>query len=296
MKKLLITLSILACAKIGYSQNSDDLKNLKPLTHEEFGQLGAKDLKRVNKRPYIVSYKHASGGELFYFGSSHIYDPKSKMLKTIDSAWLAFKPDIVLWEGGEPGRISNLPNNIDDAVKQKGEPGFVRFLAKERNVQDLTLEPSVLTIIKELQKKFSDEEILVHGILTQIEQAKRKGTPNAKLDSLVINYLKRSQAFNFKNIPTNLDEFQTAVTKILPRLENWKEITLDMVAPKSLNNPKINTLQKIATVSSEVRDRHMLTLLLTEVKKGRKVFAVVGASHIIIQEPALCQFFGVPYK
>lgn len=296
MKPYVILLLYLISTKVAFSQENNKLSTLKPLSHDEFKELGERDLERVNKRPYIVSYKHFSGGELLYFGSSHTYDPNDKMLKMIDSAWLSFKPDIVFWEGGNPGRVSALPSSLDEAVTKKGEPGFVRFLAKKRGVQDLTLEPSTLQIIKELQKSFSDEEIVVQVILTQVEQEKRKGTAHKTLDSLVTTYLRLSRGFNFKEIPTDLDDFQRAVTSVLPDLKDWKNITLDMVAPKSINDINTNKLQKMATISSEVRDRHMITVLLGEVQKGRKVYAVVGASHVIVQEPALCQFFGIKYQ
>ncbi|WP_293301267.1 hypothetical protein [Pedobacter sp. UBA4863] len=296
MKGYILLLLLFLCVKNGFSQTKADFSDLKPLSHEEFKELGKRDLNRVNKRPYIVKYKHASGGELFYFGSSHTYDPKDKILEKIDSAWLSFKPEVVLWEGGNPDRNSNLPENINEAIIQKGEPGFVRFLANKRGIKDYTLEPSSITVIKELQRGFNDKEILVQVILTQVEQQIRKGASETALDSLVFTYLQRSKIFNFTDVPTDLSSFQKAVDEILPSLNNWKKVKLDMIAPKSLKDSNINVLQKIAATSNEIRDKHMIKLLVTEVKNGKRVFAVVGASHVVIQEPALCQFFGVKYR
>ena len=40
-------------------------------------------------------------------------------------------------------------------------------------------------------------------------------------------------------------------------------------------------------MSGEFRDQHMVKLLIDEVKKGKRVFAVVGGSHVVMQESAL---------
>lgn len=295
MKYLILLLIFLTIQKNIYSQKNIDLSALRILSHAEFKSLGESDLKRVNKRPYVLKFKHSSGGELLYFGSQHIYEPNHQMLNEIESKLSTFKPDLVYWEGGNPERKSGLPKDINEAVKDKGEAGFVRLLANKRNIEDRTLEPSPLIVIEALRKTFSDTEILLHGILSQTEQARRKGKSNAELDSIVIMGIKKTNVYGFKFTPQNMFEFETAIGKILPELKDWHDLSLDMVSPKSVNDPKTNIIQKIGTISNTLRDRHMLNILLSEVGKGRKVFAVVGASHVIMQEPGLCQFFGRKY-
>ena len=48
-----------------------------------------------------------------------------------------------------------------------------------------------------------------------------------------------------------------------------------------------NFLNVISRRLSEYRDRFMVDLLAGEVLQGKKVFAVVGGSHVVMQEPAL---------
>src|SRR5690606_19910502 len=100
MKNLIFVISFFVQHHI-YSQ-SNLTEDLRILTHEEFVELGQKDLARVNKRPYIIEATHEPGGKLLYYGSSHFYDPDDPMIKDIEDKWHSFKPDIALWEGGIP--------------------------------------------------------------------------------------------------------------------------------------------------------------------------------------------------
>jgi pheromone shutdown protein TraB len=48
-------------------------------------------------------------------------------------------------------------------------------------------------------------------------------------------------------------------------------------------------LVEVGNVSRQVRGEHMVRTLVELVNKGERVFAVVGASHVIRQEPVLRQ-------
>ena len=279
-----------------YAQDSMVVNNLRILTHEEFKSLGETNLTKVNKRPVIMKFHHKSGGKLFYYGSSHTYNPNDPMLKDIEKQFTGFRPDIVFWEGGNPNKKNELPKLLETIVREKGEAGFVRYLARENAIPDKTLEPSPFAVIAELRKKFTDSEIFIHGILTQTEQAKRMGKSDVELDSIVVVGIKKAKLAGFKEIPEDIIQFSVEVHKLITQVENWHQVVLDMVAPKSLEDSLATRLQRMSTESSVIRDRHMLTMLLTEVAKGKRVFAVVGASHVIMQEPGLCEFFNKRYK
>jgi pheromone shutdown protein TraB len=66
-------------------------------------------------------------------------------------------------------------------------------------------------------------------------------------------------------------------------LKDWRTADRswsDPVATQAYTN-------QIARLSSEFRDLHMVKLLIDEVKQGKRVFAVVGGSHVVMQERAL---------
>ena len=46
-------------------------------------------------------------------------------------------------------------------------------------------------------------------------------------------------------------------------------------------------LNEVSRVSNRFRDEYMVNLLVNELKQGKRVFAVVGGSHVVMQERAL---------
>lgn len=273
----------IACTGLAQSVNLDSL----PVwPFEKFTEVAQANLERANKRPLIFHFKHKNGGELYYFGSSHFYDPQNPLAKMIDSIWKAYKPDIVFWEGGIPGRPGVLPESKEACIEQKGEPGLVRYLARENNIPDNTLEPPPFFD----RNQYTDEQIVVSIVLSQAEQFNRK---NLVLpDSLVAKLLDQINSRGLTNGPRTIADLTKAIRKHFPRLTNWKNVTGDFVGPKCKGSPNSHFINHMGCEGNTRRDRHMVKVLLEEVVKGKKVFAVVGASHLLSQEPAFIAFFG----
>jgi len=80
-----------------------------------------------------------------------------------------------------------------------------------------------------------------------------------------------------------LTEFERSCLWLSPRLKDWRETPADWFDP---TKSEAYTNQ-VSRLSNEFRDRHMVMLLTEAVKKGGRVFAVVGFSHVVIQERAL---------
>jgi hypothetical protein len=49
----------------------------------------------------------------------------------------------------------------------------------------------------------------------------------------------------------------------------------------------INVMNELSRRSNEERDRYIVRLLVERAQQGKRVFAVVGATHVVIQEAAL---------
>lgn len=283
----LVALSLLLTGKLFAQTTAID--SLPVMTFDEFAVFAEHNVEKVNQRPIVLYYKHSSGGELLYFGSSHIYDPKHAFVNLIESFWKVFNPTVAYWEGGDPGKKTLLPVSKEECIKSKGEPGLVRYLAREYQVTDATLEPPMQSIIKEQLKTFTQEQLIVSAILSQAAQFNKRKEQIS--DSIVLHMLSRAAAFGFTDIPKNLDELKKSIKKHFPHLKNWKQVPEDMVAPKGAIAKNRNFIQHMGAISNNIRDRYMVKLLLEEVVKGKRVFAVVGASHIIQQEPAFEAFF-----
>lgn len=84
-----------------------------------------------------------------------------------------------------------------------------------------------------------------------------------------------------EGLPKTLAEFETSVKKHLPTVSDWRKIDQKIFDP----NPDLGLFTNdIADASVNFRRRFMVKLLAAEVER---VFAVVGASHVVKQERAL---------
>jgi hypothetical protein len=88
---------------------------------------------------------------------------------------------------------------------------------------------------------------------------------------------------DLERAPRNLTEFERSCLWLSPRLKDWLETPADWFDP---TKSEAYTNQ-VSRLSSEFRDRHIVKLLTEAVKNGARVFAVVGFSHVVMQERAL---------
>jgi hypothetical protein len=91
-----------------------------------------------------------------------------------------------------------------------------------------------------------------------------------------------------EGLPKTLAEFEASVKKHLPGVSDWRKIDQKIFDP----NPDLGLFTNdIADASVNFRGKFMVKTLAAEVEKGERVFAVVGASHVVKQERALKKLF-----
>ena len=90
--------------------------------------------------------------------------------------------------------------------------------------------------------------------------------------------------------PTTIEEFEEFVQQLLPSVIDWQKISVSYFYPGP-QSPEYFT-NKIATDSNIFRDKYHVGLFSRAIQAGRKVFAVVGSAHVVMQEPALRSMFG----
>ena len=228
--------------------------------------------------PYILRFD-SSVGALFYFGAAHTFDPADAQFALIEQEWNQFRPDIAFTEGGFPPIMSTRV----EAIRSAGEPGLVRFLAARDNVPTTTLDPSRAEQVAELTRYFSREQIKLFFILRAVNQhvqrAGESGLP-AELDRLLGIY---AVTPGLSGSPRTIEELDTAYSQSVPHRVGLEEVEaswFDPVASETIFN-------EISRASSYYRDLHMVRLLTGHVADGHRVFAVVGGSHVVMQEAAL---------
>lgn len=228
--------------------------------------------------PYIVELQVGKGA-LLYFGAQHTYDPKDAQIAQIEKLWKEFRPTVAYNEGGNP----SLSKTVEEAVSKSGEPGFVRFLAARDKISAFSLEPERVDEATMLLKTYTAEQVKVFYALRPVPQyRKRKNdeTIEAFMERLLGNL---SRISGLEGAPNSVAELEKSCLWLSPQLKDWREVPqswFDPVASHAYTN-------QISRLSSEFRDSHMVKLLIDEVKQGKRVFAIVGGSHVVMQERAL---------
>jgi hypothetical protein len=233
--------------------------------------------------PYIL--KLSSGkGRLLYFGAKHTFDPKDPQIAQMEKVWLKLKPDVAFFEGADPENTPAAVKTREEIIRG-GEPSFVLFLAARDHVPVKTLEPSRGDEITLLLRMYSPEEVKVFYVLRQVPEFKR-GQHDETIEAYIRHVLGwLSLRLELKGLPRTIDELQASSSRLFPQLADWRDVPDTWFDPAV--SPPPTYLNGISRQLSEFRDRHMVTLLTEQLAKGKRVFATVGASHVVMQERAL---------
>lgn len=252
------------------------------LSYEEYARL-------EHPTPYVLEFARRSGA-LLYFGAAHTYELSDPQVERIVGLWEEFSPTIAFNEGGDPP----AELSIAAAVSQYGESGLVRFLARRDEVPVASVEPPLAEQARALRAAgFEGEQILLFFALRQVPQhAAKTGTPmqEARLQEVLRYFMAETGLAS----PATPAELAAACARRLPALRHWSEAPQEWFDPV-FERPPVFT-NEIARRTSDLRDAWAVRLLTARVERGERVFAVMGASHVVVQEPALRARLGRPTK
>ena len=277
MSMLIITFQKISIASLifllfAFSAASAQEKDVSLMTYDEY-------VKASPSFPYIVELKIGKGS-LLYFGAQHIYDPKNAQTAQIEKLWKEFRPTVAYHESTG----TSLSKTIDEAVSKSGESGLVRFLAARDKIPAFSLEPNRNDEVAMMLKTYTSEQVKVFFVLRQVPQFRDRKTDET-IETFMTTFLRNvSYIAGLENAPPNtIAELDKSSLWLSPQLTDWRTADRswsDPVATKAYTN-------QIARLSSEFRDLHMVKLLIDKVKQGERVFAVVGGSHVVMQERVL---------
>ncbi len=249
------------------------------MSYKEYGTI-------KHKRPYILNLK-TKNGALLYFGIGHAYRYNEPQIAKLEKEFLKFRPTIILNESGTPP----VAETAEEAVEKYGEPGLLSFLAKKHNIPIKSLDPPRMDEIKYIigTQEWTLEQIFLFYILRRVPENNKKTNPQDP-EIMVEEALRISaKTPGFDGLPKNLEEFEQSVKKYFPGVPDWRKIDSKFFDP----NPNLGMFTNyIAETSVQFRGRFMVKSLVEAVKKGERVFAVVGASHVVKQEKALKKLLG----
>jgi hypothetical protein len=181
-------------------------------------------------------------------------------------------------EGGNPPFAAT----VAEAVTQYGEAGLIRFLARRDDVPVVSIDPSRSEETAYWSKTYTREQIKMFFLVRGVAQQIQNHDP-AKVDDELNRILGiNNEAPGLTVPPRTADEFVRIYRQYFPD-GDYKSAKISWFDPM-----KSETLfNDMARMSSEYRDRYMVAMLQRHLREGERVFAVVGGTHVVMQEPAL---------
>lgn len=249
-----------------------------PATASELFRTAAEhDLLFSWTRAPILKAVHPSGGALYYFGSCHTRNAHHPMIEKFSSDWADFKPTLALVEQ----RMGLYFGGMTSAVSKFGESAAVSELGRRDDVATYTLHQEQTSHAAELAAKVGRREAAAYLALRMAHGENPQGPIGEAelehgLEKRAVGVL--SAAF------TDAADFDLFWAETYAdELGNWRTLRWASIGPR-LGHTKLEAVGHWDTV---LRDVHMTRILVDQLENGERVFAVVGRSHVIQQEPAL---------
>jgi hypothetical protein len=239
----------------------------------------------IEKPEYQLSLA-AGAGQLSYFGARHSSDPDDVQFAEIERQWNAQRPQIAFYEG--PNRP--VAADREDAIRQTGESGFVRWLAARDGVALGRLEPDPKDEITQLLKHFSAEQVGLFFTLREAARLReRRNMGEAEITRAIDQMLQRAAALGLDAIP-----LRSSADVAQAYGKYWREPVQWWQAPSRWFDPAAKSADtggvftnEVNAQSSAFRNITMVQRLSAAVRDGKKVFAVVGRDHVSHQADAL---------
>ncbi len=112
----------------------------------------------------------------------------------------------------------------------------------------------------------------------------RRANPGASDEEFMVRALNQNTGYPvLDGPPTTVRDLARVFAGLFPNRPDWKSMPDEYLDPAS----SATVLHRISRDVSIARDEHMVRRIADAVQRGERVFAVVGASHVIIQESKL---------
>jgi len=258
----MVSFILYSCSSINYGRL---------LTWEEYVEHPRTD-------PYILELDK-KGGSLFYYGAFHKVDPEDPQFEDIEQKWEQFQPTCAFCEG----RIWPLEESRTQAIRMYGEQGLITFLAARDGIPIKCIDPSRGEQIYYLRNFFRPSYIKIYFILKQATINKVLMRENQNLDDARRLLKKMEKISKFKCSPANLVQFEHMVSMFWPELDNWQDIPYSYFHSTEKGRFLVDIHRKL----TEFRDQTMIKKVTKAIKKGERIFAVVGRSHVFKQQSIL---------
>lgn len=226
--------------------------------------------------PYVLRIEDPAGGALLYFGGRHSSDFDDPQVAAITAAWDELRPTFALLEG----RLGYGLGGARFAVQQFGEPGLVYALAQRDDVEVYSIEPDALDQARALAEATDPEAAAAMLTMRFVWSNSPRPYSNAVLEE----GLRKRAVGVLDGVFADAEAFDRWWTaRWLSELGDWRELSDERMIPRRGRTE----IERVWAIDTELRDEHMTRVLVEQVRAGKRVFAVIGRSHVPVQEPAL---------
>lgn len=234
--------------------------------------------------PYYFELEQ-DGQRISYFGANHTYNPDHAQVPQIKKEWNIFlsqskaEQSVVLIEGG----TRTIGASEAETLKRSGEPGLATYLAKQAGIAIESPEPPRAYEVAELLKHFPKESILYYYFARAAHQWTRTDMERDFLTYVQRGVSDQAETLGFtEDLLSTLSETHQKMfgtTLDLDDLEHFERAS-DPTTTASLSN-------QVARATSILRDRYILKEIEKKWQEGKSLFIIYGATHAVMQEPAL---------
>ncbi len=225
---------------------------------------------------------------LTMIGSEHFRTPEHPQFTRIRRAFAAAEPSIAFFEGPDRGTAASG----EDAIREMGESGYLRFLAKAAGIPVRSLEPSPVQQIAALLAGHPADQVYLFFVLREAARLRdREAKAGQELDESVATLLQSVQPLAAKAgrpLPfAGLTGLQAATRRYWPG-RDWRTLPADWFSPLAQDDQTGGRfLAAVNRSDSRNRDAHMVEMIAKSVLDGQRPFVVVGRNHVPMQAPAL---------
>ena len=264
------------CANFDSASNRSEFD--RTMTMEAYGEL-------KHARPYELVLRKA-GAELLYLGVEHSTDPLSKTNKTLQEVFSRYTPTKLYIES--PLRLPKP--TIAETVSFFGESGVFMYIANERKIEIESLDLPVREEIEQVAAKFGQKTTaLFYGLRLVLQQERRSTDFNREifLEQKVMPWLVLYGA-----LPAALkaDEFLIPLPALIKGAATLSSASLEWFNP--LQPADVTVFNQISRYLVDLRDQRMIKMLVLDFRKGHRILAATGVSHVVMQEPDIRRLIG----
>jgi hypothetical protein len=226
-----------------------------------------KDYTANHKKPYLIEQD-----KLVIFGAEHTRDANHPQIKMIKDKWERLQPTVALVEG----RLGFLLPMFMNPVEELGEGGKVKELATRDDIPLYNWDLSKEELARQMQQRFSKEQIAIAQILNPYFGNMRFGKPENP-ERFVKPYLKRAAYVGMENQINTTDDVDRIWKKYFPAMD-WRNVSDEQTLPGYLG--------EMMSFTNDLRNQQLINAVKELTAKGERVFVICGSSHAVCVKPA----------